>query len=52
MRTLLDEGLAQTETIVFQAGSHRETVKMATRDYIRLAFAEIARFVYAPVHAH
>jgi len=50
MRTLLDEGLAQTETIVFQAGTHRETIKMATRDYIRLAIPEIARFVYAPAH--
>lgn len=50
MRTLIDLGLAHTDAIVFQAGSHRETVKMATADYLRLALPEIGTFAFAPLH--
>ncbi len=51
MRTLVDEGLAHTDMIVFQAGTHRDTLKMATADYLKLALPDIASFTFAPVHA-
>jgi Ala-tRNA(Pro) deacylase len=50
MRTLIDEGLAHTTTLVFQAGTHRDTLKMATTDYLRLAVPEVASFTFAPEH--
>ncbi len=37
MPTYLDEALTRTSKLVFQAGTHRETLKLATEDYVRLA---------------
>lgn len=44
--TYLDESLARTRTLVFQAGTHRDTIKLPTADYLRLAkpiTAKVAR---------
>ncbi len=37
MPTYVDEALTRTGKLVFQAGTHRETLKLATEDYLRLA---------------
>jgi len=37
MPTYIDETLTRTREIVFQAGTHRHTLKLATDDYLRLA---------------
>lgn len=37
MPTYVDEALTQTSKLVFQAGTHRDTLKLATEDYLRLA---------------
>jgi Ala-tRNA(Pro) deacylase len=37
MPTYIDEALTRTSTLVFQAGTHRDTLKLATEDYLRLA---------------
>lgn len=39
-----DKSLAEDEEIVFQAGSHVETIKMKYKDYCRLANPEVAEF--------
>jgi len=38
-----DEGLAQDKEIVFNAGTHRELVRLAWEDFERLAMPKIAR---------
>lgn len=40
--TLVDEHLASDEYIVFQAGSHRQSIRMAFEDYRRLVNPTIA----------
>jgi Ala-tRNA(Pro) deacylase len=40
--TLVDEHLAKTEQIVFQAGTHREAIRMKYRDWERLAGPTVA----------
>ncbi len=37
MPTYIDEALTRTSKLVFQAGTHRDTLKLATEDYLRLA---------------
>lgn len=34
--TYLDEALARSSRLVFQAGTHRDTIRLATEDYLRL----------------
>jgi Ala-tRNA(Pro) deacylase len=45
----VDQTLTQTAEMVFQAGTHRDTVKMATADYLRLASPTVVDFI---VHPH
>ena len=40
-RVLLDRSLAQHDSVVFEAGSHNESVRLKTVDLIRLSGAEI-----------
>ncbi len=40
----VDQSLTQDPEIVFQAGSHRETMKIAYADYARLAQPTVAEF--------
>lgn len=47
MPTYLDEALARTSKLVFQAGTHRETLKLATEDYLRLAKPIIGKLTVA-----
>ena len=35
--TYVDEALTHTRKLVFLAGTHRDTLKLATEDYLRLA---------------
>ncbi len=44
----VDKTLAMQPFIVFQAGSHRETMKMATSDYMRLVEPTIGEFAVQP----
>jgi Ala-tRNA(Pro) deacylase len=44
----LDRSLAEMPYLVFQAGSHRDTIKIATHDYIKLVNPTIARFALEP----
>jgi Ala-tRNA(Pro) deacylase len=41
-RVLLDRGLAERESIVVEAGSHDESVRIKTADLVRLTEAEVA----------
>ncbi len=41
-RTILDRRLALRESVVFEAGSHEKSVRLRTRDIVRLAQALIA----------
>lgn len=44
----IDKQLAMQPFIVFQAGSHRETMKIATSDYMRLVEPTIGEFAMQP----
>ncbi|MEP7359457.1 MAG: YbaK/EbsC family protein [Anaerolineales bacterium] len=37
MPTYMDESLTKPAKLVFQAGTHRDTIRLATEDYLRLA---------------
>ena len=41
-RVLLDAGLAERESIVVEAGSHDESIRIKTADLVRLTEAEVA----------
>jgi Ala-tRNA(Pro) deacylase len=41
-RTIVDRGLAELETVVIEAGSHSESVRIKTEDLLALTRAEIA----------
>ena len=41
-RVLLDRGLAQQESLVLEAGSHRQSVRLKTEDLVRLSHAQFA----------
>ncbi len=47
----LDESLATMPELVFQAGSHRDTLKIRIEDYLRLAAPTIAAFAQEPSSA-
>jgi Ala-tRNA(Pro) deacylase len=44
LETLVDTALTQDEEIVFNAGSHWQTIKLRYDDYARLAHPRIAKF--------
>jgi Ala-tRNA(Pro) deacylase len=48
MPTYLDGSLNRAGEIVIQAGTHRDTIKLATADYVRLAAPIIADFIVRP----
>ena len=41
-RVVIDSGLAERESIVFEAGSHDESVRVQTPDLVRLTGAQVA----------
>jgi Ala-tRNA(Pro) deacylase len=47
MPTYIDEALTRTSKLVFQAGTHRDTLKLATEDNLRLAKPNTASLVRA-----
>ncbi len=51
--TFVDSGLIKEPELVFQAGSHTETIALQPSDYLAASSAEIAPLVYAaPVEKH
>ena len=44
----LDRALSEMEHLTFQAGSHRDTMKIALRDYTRLVAPKVTRFAITP----
>ena len=44
---VLDQTLADDEEIVFEAGTHREAIKMAYGDYVALVHPSVQRFAKA-----
>lgn len=44
METFADESLAQDKEIAFNAGSHRELIRMSWEDYRKLAAPRLAKF--------
>ncbi len=48
MPVYIDQMLALQPFIVFQAGSHRETMKIATSDYMRMVEPTIGEFAVQP----
>ena len=44
--TLVDTSLTQDDEIVFNAGSHRETLRMRYADYTELVHPRIATFAH------
>lgn len=47
----LDQSLTLVPALVFQAGSHRETFRIALADYLRLAAPKVVSFVQEPYTA-
>jgi Ala-tRNA(Pro) deacylase len=47
----IDEALTRTSKLVFQAGSHRTTLKLATEDYLRLAHPIVSHLTHQFVAA-
>lgn len=45
----LDRVLAEQPHVTFQAGTHRDTLRIMTKDYIQLVSPKITRLAYAPV---
>ena len=44
METWVDRSLGKSEDIVFNAGTHRDAVRMRFADYLRLAMPQVATF--------
>ena len=44
LKTIVDEVLSADEEIVFQAGTHKDTIKMQWADYVKIEDPEIAAF--------
>ncbi len=42
----VDEALAEDETIVIQAGTHSDTIRLKYADFERLVRPTVARFAY------
>jgi Ala-tRNA(Pro) deacylase len=47
----VDESLAREPEIVFQAGTHRETMQLGYKDFARLVKPIVADFTMLPAHA-
>ena len=52
MAVYADESLAENEEIIFNAGTHRELVRMAWEDLVRLVDPILAPLTYHPVGVH
>ena len=50
MEVYADGGLAESPTIAFNAGTHREVVTMAWDDFEELVAPRMARFAYQALH--
>lgn len=48
MRVFADQSLAQDEEIAFNAGSHRELMRMAWSDYLWLVHPQVMKLAAAP----
>jgi Ala-tRNA(Pro) deacylase len=48
MPTYVDETLTRTNKLIFQAGTHRDTITLATADYLRLAQPSTANVIQQP----
>jgi Ala-tRNA(Pro) deacylase len=48
VRTIMDCGLEDDDHIVFQAGSHKQAIRMGMDDFLALAQPEIVDFAYRP----
>ncbi|HUZ47801.1 MAG TPA: YbaK/EbsC family protein [Terriglobia bacterium] len=44
METWVDRSLGKSEEIVFNAGTHRDAIRMKYADYLRLAMPQVATF--------
>jgi len=44
LETIIEEHLTEEPEIVFQAGTHKDTIKMKTADYQKLAKAKVGQF--------
>ena len=44
LKTIVDEHLAEDDEVVFQSGTHKDTVKMKWADYVKLEDPETAAF--------
>jgi Ala-tRNA(Pro) deacylase len=51
MPIYLDRALAASETIVFAAGSHTDSMRMATRDYLQFVDPPILEFAAEPIQS-
>jgi Ala-tRNA(Pro) deacylase len=51
MPVFADESLARDKEIAFNAGSHRELVRLAWEDFVRLAEPKIVRFAAGSSHS-
>jgi len=46
--TFVDRSLTEDESIIFQAGTHTDTVRLAYKDYERLVKPVVAEFAHRP----
>ncbi len=46
LQTIMDKALQADDHILFQAGSHNKAVRMAMKDYIKLAKPKVMEFTY------
>jgi len=51
MPVFADESLARDKEIAFNAGSHRELVRLAWEDFVRLVEPKIVRFAAGSIHS-
>ncbi len=49
LRVLVDDHLAEAETMTFNAGTHTEAITMAFKDFLDLVQPEVARFTFQPL---
>ncbi len=49
--TYVDRSLTEDESIVFQAGTHTDTIRLAYKDYERLVKPVVAEFAHSPAAA-
>jgi Ala-tRNA(Pro) deacylase len=51
MPVFADESLARDKEIAFNAGSHRELVRLAWEDFVRLVEPKVVRFAAGSIHS-